>query len=158
MNKTFLTFVLSIGITCTGLHALEHFEAPLPAGGEKTGTEKSSTVNYAYEKMSLQDVAAFYKKEFSDNPDIKWYDDSKTENLVIFDWGNKKWHKITAVNNSSGTGVRITITRDSWTWILGTLIIRFTGVFIVLVILMIALYISGTLFSLVKPQPEKEKK
>ncbi len=44
--------------------------------------------------------------------------------------------------------MEVTVVQDSWTWIIGTLVIRFIGVLIVLSILMIALYISGTIFKI----------
>jgi Na+-transporting methylmalonyl-CoA/oxaloacetate decarboxylase gamma subunit len=37
--------------------------------------------------------------------------------------------------------------KDNWTWIIGTLILRFVGVFVVLLFLLIGMYVSGWIIS-----------
>ena len=63
----------------------------------------------------------------------------------IEDDGSRPWHSITI---SKGEGqTTITIVKDNWTWIIGTLILRFVGVFTVLLILFIGMKISGNIIS-----------
>ncbi len=39
------------------------------------------------------------------------------------------------------------IMKDSWTWIIGTLVLRYIGVFIVLIVLLIGMTVSGAIIS-----------
>lgn len=125
-----------------------YFQASVPPGGKVQPSDNEATITLQYEKLSLQGITDFYENEFKGNPDIDWNELHDRGRLVLYDWGNKKWHKIDVVDKGQGAGTLITITKDSWTWIVGTLVIRFVGVFIVLIVLMIALYISGRIFSL----------
>jgi len=49
--------------------------------------------------------------------------------------------------------------KDNWTWIMGTLLLRFIGVFIVLLVLFLALSVSGAIISrIVKPEGDQKAK
>jgi hypothetical protein len=37
--------------------------------------------------------------------------------------------------------------KDNWTWIIGTLILRYIGVFVVLIVLLIGMSVSGAIIS-----------
>ena len=37
--------------------------------------------------------------------------------------------------------------KDNWTWIIGTLVLRYIGVFVVLLVLLIGMSISGAIIS-----------
>ncbi|MFH0976342.1 MAG: hypothetical protein V1874_11230, partial [Spirochaetota bacterium] len=117
----------------------------VPEGG-KVVSESSDLEVYVYENMKLADVENFYKNVFKDYPHAskQTVDDPKTM-LKFNDWGNKPWHAVTAVDKGKD-GLEISVMKDSWTWIIGTLVIRFVGVFIVLACLMIVMYISGIFF------------
>lgn len=157
MKITILILTLSLLISSSVLYASEHFNAPLPAGGKIFLSEKSNIVNLQYGNLSFKEITNFYKNEFQNKDDIDWNEFEKSERILIYDWGNRKWHRINIVDKGHGKGILVTISKDSWTWIIGTLAIRFVGVFVVLIILMIALYISGSLISLSKAKTEDKK-
>jgi len=77
--------------------------------------------------------------------------------VILYDWGSREWHKIAIRRCDSGPCTLVTIRKDSWTWIIGTLIIRFVGVFVVLVVIMIMLIVSGRIFSSADTKKGKEK-
>jgi len=157
MKRILSLLTLSIVLIYPGLYALEHFEAPVPAGGKVESPDKSATVKLLYEDVSPQEVVSFYKTEFRNEADLKWHESEQSNKVILYDWGSREWHKITIDKKEHGTGTLITIKKDNWTWIIGTLVIRFAGVFIVLIVLMIVLYISGRIFSAGEAKPEKEK-
>lgn len=142
MMRNILILAASIFLTASGLSAAESFQAPVPAGGKLLTPADSGTVNLLYRDVALKEIISFYKEELKDKANINWKESGDKRGIVIHDWGNREWHKIEVVDDAK-SGVQITINRDSWTWIIGTLVIRFVGVFTVLVILMIALYVSG---------------
>lgn len=150
MKRIFIALILVFCFTSSGIYASEsseNFGAPVPPGGEKLISELSATVKLSYKELSFREIEDFYKNELKDKSDINW---KGTGNIsrIIHDWGNREWHKIKLEDRGSGRGVEITIIKDNWTWIIGTLVIRFVGVLIVLIILMIALYILGKLMSI----------
>jgi len=94
--------------------------------------------------MSHNEVVEFYKKAFNDLPDIKfreWPDDTYIE-----DDGKLLWHSVT-ISKGREKGTTVVIVKDNWTWIIGTLFLRFIGVFVVLIILLIGMSISGAIIS-----------
>jgi hypothetical protein len=157
MKRSILLFVFVTLVALTTLHAADNFQAPVPEGGKSVSADNPATVNYLYENLSFQSVADFYEGEVKQITDTKWHDLSSKGKIVIYDWGSREWHRINITDKGDGKGVLVTIRKDSWTWIIGTLIIRFIGVFIVLIVLMIALFISGKLLPLIKDKPEAKK-
>ncbi len=157
MKKIFIISILLFFIIAQTLFAAEQFQAPLPAKGESLSPENKGSVTVSYEQASLDEILNFYKEAFGNDANIKWVEKKEQGTVVIHDWANRKWHKITIVGKGQGPGVLITVKKDSWTWIIGTLVIRFVGVFIVLIVLMVALYISGSILSEKKPVPGKAK-
>ncbi|MGD9202538.1 MAG: hypothetical protein PVI26_13325 [Chitinispirillia bacterium] len=135
---------LLIGILNPVYLAGQNFIVPTVPGGKEVVSQVPNTYNLEYTNTSFNEIIAFYKKEFKDQSEINWKESVSGEKAVINDWGNRKWHKITVLKK--GNSVYIEIKKDSWTWILGTLIIRFIGVFIVLIVLMIVLQITGAIF------------
>jgi hypothetical protein len=116
--------------------------APLIAQGEivkKTGSRLEMTTG-----LSHDEVVAFYRESLKKHPDIKFRD--WKDSTYIEDDGKLAWHSITITKGGSPK-TRITIIKDNWTWILGTLIIRYIGVFMVLLALLLALSISGRIIS-----------
>ena len=126
----------------TGSAASEIFNAPLPDGGETISAGKKGSATVRYDNRSPAEIADFYNRQFAGMPDIKWNETGNSREVVIYDWGNRPWHRIYVYSRGMGEETLLTIRKDSWTWIIGTLIIRFVGVFIVLFILMISLLVS----------------
>jgi len=116
--------------------------APLISSGEiikKTGSRMEMMTNLSHDK-----IIAFYKEALKEYPDIKFRDWKDV--TYIEDDGKLAWHSIT-VSKGGSPKTTITIIKDNWTWIIGTLIIRYIGVFMVLIVLLFALSISGRVIS-----------
>ena len=75
--------------------------------------------------------------------------------MYIEDQGGSKWHAI-KISKTGGAKTTVTIVKDNWTWIMATLLIRFTGVFIVLLVLWIFLNISTAI--VLRPKGRGKKK
>ena len=116
--------------------------APLMAEGEiikKTDARLEMTTG-----MTHDQVLAFYKDALDGQADIKFRDWKVA--TYIEDDGRLSWHSIT-ITKAGTDGTSITIVKDNWTWILGTLVLRFIGVFIVLLFLYVGMVISGAIIS-----------
>jgi hypothetical protein len=148
MKRIALILALAIFLATTGLQASENFQAPVPAGGKLLSSEDPGTINLLYQDKTLEEIIKFYKDRLEGNENINWKEPETSRRVIIHDWGNREWHMIEVISRDTDRGVEITINRDSWTWIIGTLVIRFVGVFTVLVILMISLYISGGIMTM----------
>ncbi|MDY6969587.1 MAG: hypothetical protein SVR08_13160, partial [Spirochaetota bacterium] len=127
-----------------GLYASDSFEAPLAPGGVKQALQESNSITLQYKGMSREDITNFYRDRFKDESELNWKE--LKDFTLINDWGSRDWHKIIIIPENS-KGVKVKIKGDSWTWIIGTLVIRFFGVLIVLVVLWFALNISGKILS-----------
>jgi hypothetical protein len=77
------------------------------------------------------------------------------EDIRVRDWpdqsyieddSNRDWHSIT-IDKEFKDGTKIVIMKDNWTWIIGTLILRYVGVFAVLLILLLGMTLSGKIIS-----------
>ncbi len=95
--------------------------------------------------LSHDEVLSFYKSELAEEKDIKIRDWKVA--TYIEDDGSRKWHSITISKETPGEETTVTIAKDSWTWIIGTLILRYIGVFVVLLILFLGMKISGNIIS-----------
>ncbi len=116
--------------------------APVMPGG-KILKETSSRLEMNVPQTHDQ-VLEYYKnalKKFQDIRIRNW-----PESTYIEDDGNLPWHSIT-ISKEAGNETQITIIKDNWTWIVGTLILRFIGVFVVLMILFLAMKGYGYLIS-----------
>ena len=105
--------------------------------------------------MSHDQVLKFYKDVFKGYNDIRvreWKDSTYIE-----DDGNRKWHSITISKRAVGDEIKVIIKKDSWTWIMGTLILRYIGVFVVLMTLFVALSISGRIISAIVKKMESKQ-
>ena len=94
--------------------------------------------------LSHDEIVAFYRQALKKYEDIKFRD--WKDATYIEDDGRLSWHSITISKHYSG-GTKLVIVKDNWTWIIGTLVLRFIGVFVVLLFLMLGMYISGTIIS-----------
>jgi hypothetical protein len=127
---------------------------PVPSYGEDflgapvipQGTATKKTDNRLEMKTGLShdQVIAFYREALKNFQDIKfreWKDATYIE-----DDGKMPWHSITVAKGGEN-GTEITIVKDNWTWIVGTLVLRYIGVFIVLMLLLIGMSVSGKIIS-----------
>ena len=87
--------------------------------------------------------------------DIKFRDWKKA--TYIEDDGNLAWHSIT-ISKDDKQATTVVIMKDSWTWIMGTLILRYIGVFVVLLFLLIGMSLSGAIISRSVKKSEEKKK
>ena len=94
--------------------------------------------------LSHNKALSFYREALKDYADIKFRDwDDAT---YIEDDGNRPWHSIT-ISKDDAKGTMIVIVKDNWTWIIGTLVLRYIGVFVVLMVLFLGMSISGRIIS-----------
>jgi hypothetical protein len=140
MKKVTLLILLVCVLFPTCLWADEFLGAPVLPGG-KVVKQTDSRLEKTYDK-SYEDVLNFYKEALKGQEDIKFRD--RGWHTFIEDHSNRPWHSIT-VSKLEGGGVSVVTVKDNWTWILGTLVLRFFGVFGVLICLYIALAISGAI-------------
>ena len=104
--------------------------------------------------MPYHQVLAWYQEALKKYPDARYRD--WKEEMYIEDQGGSKWHAI-RISKTDGPKTVVTIQKDNWTWIMATLFIRFTGVFVVLLVLWIGLNIStAILLRTVAKTKEKE--
>jgi len=94
--------------------------------------------------LSHDDVISFYREALKDAEDIKFRE--WKEATYIEDDGKKPWHSIT-VSKGGQNGTEIIIVKDNWTWIIGTLVLRYIGVFMVLMVLLVGMSVSGKIIS-----------
>jgi hypothetical protein len=95
--------------------------------------------------LSHDEALAFYKETFKGLKDINYRDWKNA--TYIEDDSNRPWHSVLISKNMEEQKTKIVVSQDSWSWIVGTLILRFIGVFIVLLILYIGLTLSGQIIS-----------
>ena len=132
--------------------APQHFlGAPVISQGETI--KKTDTRLESKTALSHDEVVAFYKEELKDWPDIKFRD--WPDATYIEDDGNAQWHSIT-ISKEDKNGTNIVIMKDNWTWIIGTLILRYIGVFAVLIILFLGMLVSGKVISLLVKKSEEK--
>jgi hypothetical protein len=94
--------------------------------------------------LSHDQVLSFYKDALKGQPDIRYRE--WTDSTYIEDDGNLPWHSITVSKGDKKT-TTVIIVKDNWTWIIGTLVLRFIGVFFVLLILFAGMSLSGNIIS-----------
>jgi hypothetical protein len=94
--------------------------------------------------LSHGETTAFYQKALKGKPDIRFRD--WKDSTYIEDDGSLPWHSITISKEDKG-GTDVIIVKDNWTWIIGTLVLRFIGVFAVLVLVLVGMSISGAIIS-----------
>lgn len=112
----------------------------LPDG--KTTTNQSDRLEKTY-SVPYKQAVQYYEKALKEIGDVKFWD--RGDETYIEDHSNRPWHSITIAKANSETTV--TIVKDNWTWILGTLLLRFIAVFVVLLALYLAMSISGAVLA-----------
>ena len=141
--KKYILMTIFLFFSFSSFAAADDFlGAPILSGGKilnKTDSRLEMTTD-----MTHDQVLAFYKAALNGQSDIKFRD--WKDSTYIEDDGKLDWHSIT-ISKTGYERTNIIIAKDSWTWIIGTLILRFIGVFIVLIILYIGMSISGRILS-----------
>ena len=94
--------------------------------------------------LSHEEVVSYYKEALKDFTDIKFR--NWPDATYIEDDGKMPWHSIT-ISKDEKDGTHVTIVKDNWTWIIGTLILRYIGVFVVLMVLFVGMTVSGKIIS-----------
>ncbi len=123
-------------------HAEDFLGAPLVPDTQITSRTDDQIVLKT--NLSHDQVVSFYKEAMKEARDIKWR--SWKAVSYIEDDGSRPWHSIT-ISKEDASGATVTITKDNWSWIVGTLILRFTGVFVVLSLLWLGMSLSGAVMS-----------
>ena len=104
--------------------------------------------------LSHDEVVLFYKEQLKDVPDIKFRD--WKDSTYIEDDGARPWHSIT-ISKDDKDGTTIVMVKDNWTWIIGTLILRYIGVFVVLMIVLLGMVVSGKIITSFVRRAEAKK-
>jgi hypothetical protein len=146
-----VVFLFSCPISATGSE--DFLGVPLVSSGKvlvKTESRLEMLSTFSHDQ-----VVNFYRSALKDLPDIKFRD--WKDAIYIEDDGNLGWHSITVSKGFKG-GTQIVIVKDNWTWIIGTLILRFVGVFVVLLVLFLGMSFSGAIISRAMKKPEEMKK
>jgi hypothetical protein len=94
--------------------------------------------------LSHDQAFTFYKEALKAYENIKFRD--WEDSTYIEDDGKLPWHSIT-ISKGDKDGATVIILKDNWTWIIGTLILRYIGVFAVLLVLYIGMSVSGNIIS-----------
>ena len=119
----------------------DYWGAPLPPDG-KIRSETEYAVQTVVQAPTSQ-VEEFYKQAFQANQD-EIYFRQRGGILQIEDYGARPWHKITLVSEPDGSRL-VTLSKDSWTWIITMLCSRFLGVFVVLLVLYMCIKLATSL-------------
>lgn len=144
MKKTGLILICFYVMLCPSMSSAEDFlGVPLIDKGKvllktKSRLEMASPVSH-------DEVKLFYEGIFKDQKDIKFRD--WADETYIEDDTNLKWHAIRISKTPEQNMTRIVIVKDNWTWIIGTLVLRFVGVFVVLLCLFAGMSVSGSIIS-----------
>jgi len=152
MKKIIFIFILLFIAYPDSTKAEDFLGAPLIPDGKiikKTG--KSLEIKTI---LSHKEALAYYREALKGLEDIKFRE--WKEATYIEDDGALAWHSIT-ISKDDGKGTTIVIMKDSWTWIIGTLVLRYVGVFVVLLFLLVGMSLSGAIISRSVKKSEEKK-
>jgi len=142
MKRYLLLFLVLFSIVPAHSSAEYFLGAPVIPHGKTI--QKTDTRLDLKTDMSHDEVLAFYEEALRELPDMKFRD--WPDATYIEDDGKLSWHSIT-ISKEGEEGTTIVIIKDNWTWIIGTLILRYIGVFVVLIVLLVGMSISGAIIS-----------
>jgi hypothetical protein len=142
MKKTALLLILFCFAFPVSSWADQFLEVPIIPGATII-TQTDSRMEIKVGK-SHDEVLKFYQNVFKDQQDVKYRDWKKA--TYIEDDGNMPWHSVT-ISGDGVHGASVVIVKDNWTWIIGTLILRFVAVFVVLLVLYVSMTLSGKFIS-----------
>ncbi|UCF85284.1 MAG: hypothetical protein JSV50_06510 [Desulfobacteraceae bacterium] len=152
MKKIVLVLLVLFLVFPVYSNAEEFLGAPVIPEGEviqKTDSRLEIKIG-----LSHAEVLGYYKEALKEAQDIKfreWKDATYIE-----DDGKLAWHSIT-ISKQEGSETSVVIMKDNWTWIIGTLILRYIGVFAVLLVLFLGMSVSGRIISGVIKKAEAKK-
>ena len=146
-------FCFSVIINPQSLKAEDFLGAPVITSG-KTILKTESRLEMV-SPFTHEDALRFYEKALQKHKDIKFRD--WEDATYIEDDGNLPWHSIT-ISKEDKDGAGIVIVKDNWTWIIGTLVLRYIGVFMVLLFLFLGMTISGFIISRSVERMEAKKR
>jgi Na+-transporting methylmalonyl-CoA/oxaloacetate decarboxylase gamma subunit len=142
-KKTMFAVVALLTIFTTPLLAEDFLGVPVVPGSEVVDrTEDRVEMKTA---MSRDEIVDFYEGLLKDHKDIKTIE--REETTQITDYGNLKWHSIAVSKKKLEGKTTVIIKKDSWSWIFGTLVLRYIGVFAVIIMLFICMSITGAVIS-----------
>ena len=151
MKKTALLFLILLMFPVVS-NAEDFLGAPVVSQGkENLRTDDRLEIKAP---LSHDEVVLFYREQLKDLPDIKFRD--WKDATYIEDDGARPWHSIT-ISKDDKDGATILIVKDNWTWIIGTLILRYIGVFVVLMIVLLGMVVSGKIISSFVRRAEAKK-
>jgi hypothetical protein len=142
MKKYLYIFIALSLFISVSTNAEDFLGAPLVPG--RSVIERTEKQLKFKTELSHPEALRFYKEALKDFKDIK-YRDWKVD-TYIEDNGNLKWHSI-IISKKDTAGTTIVVTKDNWTWIIGTLVLRYIGVFVVLLFLLLGMTLSGAIIS-----------
>ncbi len=140
--KKYLIAAILIILVPGFIYADDFLNVPVLPDSQVVSKEKGKLVFKT--GLSHDEVLAYYRKELKDYQDVKYRD--WKDSTYIEDDSNQPWHSIT-ISKDNGQETTVEIFGDSWTWIISTLILRFVGVFTVLLILYVGMKVSGIIIS-----------
>jgi len=132
---------LMLNPTCL-LGAEDFLEAPVILQGKII--QKTDARLELKTELSHNEVLTFYREALKGLDDIKFRD--WKDATYIEDDGSRPWHSIT-ISKGDPKETSIIIVKDNWTWIIGTLLLRYVGVFVVLMVLVLGMLVSGKIIS-----------
>ena len=142
MNNSFFIVLFFLFALPTLAIAGDFQGAPVIPGGEVIERTEG---RFEFKADSAHDqTLAFYENALKDLKDIKFRD--WKDATYIEDDGNRPWHSIT-ISKDDAKGATVVIMKDNWTWIIGTLVLRYIGVFVVLMVLFMGMSFSGKIIS-----------
>ncbi|MBF0510338.1 MAG: hypothetical protein HQK57_15620 [Deltaproteobacteria bacterium] len=151
MNRLLALVIIFLVFLVPAGRAEEFLQAPVIPGGKVINkTDDRLEVHY---NLSHKEGLEFYREALKDTKDIKFRE--RKDETYIEDDGRLPWHSITFPKKCPD-GIVVTIVKDNWTWILGTLFLRFIGVFVVLLILYLAMVTSGAITTMLLARPVKK--
>ena len=151
--KNYILLLLAFFLIIPFSTAAEDFLGA-PIGFQRKTIKKTDARLEMETGLSHDAVVTFYKKALKDEPDIKfreWKDATYIE-----DDGARTWHSIT-IDKGGQKGTTVVVMKDNWTWIIGTLVLRYIGVFVVLLILFLGMTLSGSIISRAVKKVEAKK-
>lgn len=151
MKKLSAFMILLFLCWSTILFAEDFLGAPVMPGG-KTIRSQNDRLEKTYD-TTYPDAVNYYKDALKKLEHVKFWD--RGTETYIEDHSNRPWHSITIMKSDGGTQV-VTV-KDNWTWIIGTLVLRFIAVFVVLLVLYVAMSLSGAVLSRVGQATEAKK-
>lgn len=115
-----------------------------PYGEIEVVEQDAERVEYL-SKYTHKEILDYYKKFTAEYEHIKFRD--WPDATYIEDDGALMWHSITIFKEQVNNATTVVVMKDNWSWIIGTLVLRYIGVFAVLITLLIGMSISGAIIS-----------